>query len=76
MIVPKGEQKCEQGSRWDMLQRKKLIKSCRRWESKCHEANDQVFLLNSTLIRVLKSRNYFSIKLQSILAKGFNSRNY
>jgi hypothetical protein len=29
-----------------------------------------VFLLNSTLIRVIKSRNYFSIKFQSILAEG------
>ncbi len=70
MIVPKGESKCEQGSRWDMLQRNELIKSYRRWESRCHATNDQVFLLNSTLTKVIKSKNYFSIKLQSILAKG------
>jgi len=40
MIVPKGERECEQGSKWDMLKKKELIKSCRRWENKCHEAND------------------------------------
>jgi hypothetical protein len=70
MIVPKGERKCEQGSRWDMLQRRELIKSCKGWESRCHAINDQMFLLNSKLTRVIKSRNYFSIKLQSILVKG------
>jgi hypothetical protein len=61
MIVPKGERKCEQGSRWDMLQRNELIKSYRRWESRCHATNDQVFLLNFTLTTVIKSKNYFSI---------------
>jgi hypothetical protein len=70
MIVPKGEQKCEQGSRWDMSERREFIKSCRGWESRCHAVNDQVFLLNSTITRVIKSRNYFSIKLHSILGKG------
>jgi hypothetical protein len=54
-----------------MLQRKELMKSCRGWESECHATNDQVFLLNFTLTRVIKSKKYFSIKLQSILAKGF-----
>jgi hypothetical protein len=53
-----------------MLKKKELIKSCKRWESRCHATNDQMFLLNSTLTRVIKSRNYFSIKLQSILTKG------
>jgi hypothetical protein len=28
-----------------------------------------VFLLNSTLTRIIKSRNYFSIKLQSIVVE-------
>ncbi len=71
MIVPKGEQKCEQDSRWDMIQRSKLIESCRKWENRCHAVNDQVFLLNFTLTTVIKSRNYFSIKPQSILVEGF-----
>jgi hypothetical protein len=53
-----------------MLQRKELIKSCRGWESECHAAYDQVYLLNSTLTRVIKSKNYFLIKLQSILTRG------
>jgi hypothetical protein len=52
-----------------MLQRRELVKSCRGWESECHAAYDQVYLLNSTLTSVMKS-NYFSIKLQFILAKG------
>jgi hypothetical protein len=71
MIVPKGEQKCEQDSRWDMLQRSELIESCRKWENRCHVVNDRVFLLNFPLTTVIKSRNYFSIKPQSILVKGF-----
>jgi hypothetical protein len=53
-----------------MLQRSELIESCREWESRCHAANDHVFLLNSILTRVIKSRNYFSIKLQFVLIEG------
>jgi hypothetical protein len=70
MTMPKGEQKCEQGSRWDMLHKSEPIEFHREWESKCHATNNHVFLLNSTLTRVIKSRNYFSIKLQSNLDEG------
>jgi len=69
MTVPKGERKCEQCSRWDMLQRSELIEYYKEWENRCHTMNDQVFLLNSTLTRIIKSRNYFSIKLQSIVVE-------
>ncbi len=65
--MPKGKWKCEQGCRWDMLHKSELIEFCKEWKSRCHATNDQVFLLNFTLTRVIKSRNYFSIKLQSDL---------
>ncbi len=68
--MPKGERKCEQGSRWDMLHKSELIEFRRKWESRCHETNNHVFLLNFTLTRVIESRNYFSIKLQSDLDEG------
>ncbi len=55
--------KCEQGGRWDMLQRSEFIKSYGKWESRCHAANDQVFLLDFTLTKIIKSIYYFSIKL-------------
>jgi hypothetical protein len=58
--VPKGEQKCEQGSWWDMLQRAKLVESCREWERTCHARNDQVLLLNVALTKV-------TIKIKTIL---------
>jgi hypothetical protein len=43
MTMPKGEQKCEHCSRWDMLHRSELIEFCRKWESRCHAANGHVF---------------------------------
>jgi hypothetical protein len=52
-----------------MLQRSELIEYYKKWENRCHAMNDQVFLLNSTLTRIIKSRNYFSIKLQSIVVE-------
>jgi len=67
--MPKGERKCEPCSRWEMLQRSELIEYYKEWENRCHATNDQVFLLNSTLTRIIKSRNYFSIKLQSIVVE-------
>jgi hypothetical protein len=67
MTMTKGERKCEQGSRWDMLHKSEPIEFHREWESRCHATNNHVFLLNFTLTRVIKSRNYFSIKLQSNL---------
>jgi len=67
MIVPKGERKCEH--RWDMLKKSELIKYYKEWENRCHAMNDQVFLLNFTLARIIKSRNYFSIKLQSVVVE-------
>ncbi len=69
MIMPKGERKCEQCSKWDMFQRSELIEYNKEWENRCHATNDQVFLLNSTLTRDIKSRNIFSIKLQSIIVE-------
>jgi hypothetical protein len=32
--------KCEQSSRWDLLQKNEFAKSCRKVESRCHVAND------------------------------------
>jgi hypothetical protein len=52
MKVPKGEQKCEQGSWWDMLQRNELEESCTKCERTCHARNDQVLLLNVALTKV------------------------
>ncbi len=68
--MPKGERKCEQGRRWDMFHKSEPIEFHREWESRCHATNNHVFLLNSTLRRVIKSRNYFSIKFQSDLDEG------
>jgi len=53
-----------------MLHKNELIEFCKEWENRSHATNDQVFLLNFTLTRVIKSRNYFSIKLQSNLDEG------
>jgi hypothetical protein len=52
-----------------MLQRNELIEYYKEWENRCHATNDQVFLLNFTLTRIIKSRNYFSIKFQSIVVE-------
>ncbi len=68
--MPKGERKCEQGSRWDMLHKSEPIEFHGERESRCHATNNHVFLLNFTLTRVIKSRNYFSIKLQFDLDEG------
>jgi hypothetical protein len=51
--MPNGGWKCEQGGRWDMLQRNELIEFYGEWESRYHATNDQMFLLNSTLTRVI-----------------------
>jgi len=64
--MPKGEQKCEQGSWWDMLQGNELVESCKEWERKCHSSNDQFFLLDVPICFWLK---YHFQKLLNCLEK-------
>jgi hypothetical protein len=71
VTVLRGEQKCEQGPILGVLQRNELIDLCREWESRCHNATDQVYLLNVALARATKLIDYFSTKLQSKLSDGF-----
>jgi hypothetical protein len=53
-----------------MLHKSEPIEFRREGESRCHATNNHVFLLNSTLKRVIKSKNYFAIKLQFDLDEG------
>ena len=70
MSIPRGERKCEQVPSWGVLQRNELIDSYREWQARCHDATDQVYLLNVALARANTSRDYFSTKLQSVLREG------
>ena len=70
IIVPRDERKCEQRATLGVLHRNELIDSCRQWKSKCHDATNQVYLLNVALARANKSTYYFSTKLQLVLNKG------
>ena len=70
VTIPRGERKCEQGPTLGVLQRNELIDYCRQWKNRCHDATDQVYLLNVALARATKSTDYFSTKLQLVLSEG------
>jgi hypothetical protein len=67
MIVPKGEWQCEQGSRWDKLQRSELIESYRKWESRCHAIG--VFI-EFYIDKGNKIKKLLFNKVQSVLVEG------
>ena len=69
VTILRGERKCEQGPILGVLQRNELIDSHRQWKSRCHDATDQVYLLNVALARANKSIDYFSTKLQLVLSE-------
>ena len=54
-----------------MLQRNELLDLCRKWEAGCHDAIDQVYLLNVALASANKPRDYSSKKRHSVLREGF-----
>lgn len=68
-MIQRSERKCECGPGLAVLQRNEPIETSREWEKRCHDANDQVFLLNVALARANKSRDYFSTKLQLALSE-------
>lgn len=56
--------------RLDVLQTNELLELCTKWERTCQTANDHIFLLKVALTKVTKSKDYFSVKLESILDEG------
>lgn len=71
MFVQKDQWKCALGVGLDILHTYDLLESYRKWKRRCQTTNDHIFLLDVALTRVAKSKDYFSIKLESVFSEGF-----